>query len=520
MIVGKVLIIDDEIAVRQGLREAITSNFPYWQVVDEAANGAEAMEKIKQFKPHLVLIDIRMPVMDGLEVAQNIYKHYRDTDIVILTGFKDFEFAQAAIRFGVREFLLKPCPEEELSRVMQSAYDLLLEKIEKRENERLKKQAIVVNTVRSLMLRLPYVANALDEVTHDYHRKQLWFIKIPSYFPATQLYRLDDISLLQYWFCNMIDELIGFHRLHAVNVPIFFDLFALFLEPDDSIAEFIEALKKESVKLLGTSIVVTDAGIVRQMKRLSAALDGFLRESGERSQESAANPNASNTFSELFAVNHTRIRTIYNRFMAKIQIGQTEGLKEILKSIIQPIRRSPLSEAKQEALALTIAMHEIMHKEFHTVDEEFDLLPQIAGLYSLENTDKVVSWIHSRSEVFQLDCMKWLQSNNQNIIGKAIRYIEDNYMNDCTLTEVAEFIHLSASYFSNLFKKETKESFINYLTKFRMDKAKVLLSNTSMKIFEIAHSIGYDDPNYFTAVFKHTQQMSPGEFRKKCIKEM
>src|SRR5690606_1418426 len=97
---------------------------------------------------------------------------------------------------------------------------------------------------------------------------------------------------------------------------------------------------------------------------------------------------------------------------------------------------------------------------------------------------------------------------------KAVRYIEDHYMESCSLTDVAGVVHLSPNYFSNLFKKEKGESFVNYVTGVRMDKAKILLSNTNMKISEIAESIGYDDPNYFTTVFKQLVKCSPREFRK------
>ncbi|MDF2961506.1 MAG: response regulator [Paenibacillus sp.] len=519
MMVGKLLIVDDEISVRKGLSEAITSNFPHWRVVGEAANGAEAMEKIRLLEPHLVLTDIRMPAMDGMELARNVHQYHRDTAVIIFTAYKDFEYAQAAIRYGVREFLLKPCSEEEMVRVMQNAYDHLLEKSEKRENELLEKQLILENTVRSLMLRLPYDPHAIGEIEKDYSRKNLWFIKVLSFFPETKYDQPDDIGLLQFSLCNIMKELIGIHRPEAVTMPIFFDVFACFLEPVDSIADYVAEIQERSEQLLGITIEAANAGIVRQMNRLPALLDAFLQGRGETVRETAVYRIASNTVTDQFTISQTKIKSLQSRIMAKMMIGQMESLKESLESFIQSMKGLSPADAKNEALAFAFALNGIIRKEFSSNDEKFDLITQFEDLHRLEHIEEVIDWAGNRSEKFQLEYMKWLQCNNQNIIEKSVRYIEEHYMNDCSLTEVAAFVHLSPSYFSNMFKKEKGESFVNFLTKVRMEKAKVLLSNTGLKIFEVAHSVGYDDPNYFTAVFKHTQHLSPGEFRKMCQKE-
>ncbi|MFH5181403.1 response regulator [Paenibacillus sp. TAB 01] len=129
---GSIMIVDDEPLIRRGLRKLIETNELGWSVAGEASNGQEALLQLEQLKPNLILSDIRMPVMDGLELARHISERNCGTAVILLTGFRDFEYAQAAVRYGVKDFLLKPCPEEEICRVLRQAYEQLRVKAEQR----------------------------------------------------------------------------------------------------------------------------------------------------------------------------------------------------------------------------------------------------------------------------------------------------------------------------------------------------------------------------------------------------
>lgn len=123
------------------------------------------------------------------------------------------------------------------------------------------------------------------------------------------------------------------------------------------------------------------------------------------------------------------------------------------------------------------------------------------------------------SEELLLLFNNWQALKNDNLIEKAVKYIEEYYNEACRLTDVAAYVHLNASYFSVLFKKTVGESFTRFVTRTRMDKAALLLRNTDMKIFEIACAVGFDEPNYFTNVFKQQYQMTPKEYRNYRVPE-
>lgn len=125
---GTLLIVEDQPNFREGLRMFIEQESIGWEVIGEAENGEEGMEKIKALQPDLVLMDIHMPVRNGIELAEWMFSNRIDTMFVIITGFQDFSYARSALRYGALDFLLKPCSDEDISRILLSAYDRLEEK--------------------------------------------------------------------------------------------------------------------------------------------------------------------------------------------------------------------------------------------------------------------------------------------------------------------------------------------------------------------------------------------------------
>lgn len=342
----RVLIVDDEATVRQGLTKFIARNAADWEVAGEARNGREALDQLHQCKPHLIISDIRMPLMDGIELARTVHDAQEEVGVVLLTGYKDFEYAQTALRYGVLDFLLKPCPEEELLRVLDKAY--------------------------------------------------------------------------------------------------------------------------------------------RKMKQ---------------------------------AIGRTRIRNFRNEMMSKIMLGQADQIKEQLEGYTASMKTMPIEEAKLEASALAVALHEMVNQDFSLGDRTVNIGKELDRLFRMNSLHEVLDWSARQQDWFLRAFLKWMNEHNQNIVNKAIRYIEEHYMGECDLKEVADHVHLSPNYFSNMFKKETGESFVNYVVKIRMNKAKMLISNTELKVFEIAQKVGYDDPNYFTTVFKHLTDQSPSQYRKLIRKQ-
>ncbi|QNK57873.1 response regulator [Paenibacillus sp. PAMC21692] len=507
MKICRVLIVDDEITIRKGLTKLIEKNAPNWSVIGEARNGVEAIEQIRTLSPDLVMTDVRMPHMDGIEVSRHVHETFPGTRVVILTGYKDLEYAQAAIRYGVLDFLLKPCPEQELLKVLDKAGRLIMQDLQKREVHLLEQQLIEEHVVRSLMLRLPYDPNKLEDIHGKFARKELLMLKVTTYLPDTKSYRKSDLPLLQFALTNIVEELIGTFRLKGKLLPVIHDVYAVFLEAHPSIPEFAGSLGDALDQVLGIPNVIHPVGYIENVAQLPACYEAVASESSRTD----ALPDST---LELQTVNQNKVRAVQDEIMSKIMLGQSDLMKEYVADYTAGLKALPIEKAKLEALTLVLSLYVIIQKEFSQEQSILDIGEPLSALRLMNEPDDVLTWTSGQAELFYREFGSWLQHKNENIIAKAIRYIEDHYMESCSLTEVAGVVHLSHNYFSNLFKKEKGESFVNYVTSVRMDKAKILLSNTNMKIAEIAESVGYDDPNYFTTVFKQFVKHSPREYRK------
>ncbi|QGH33551.1 response regulator [Gracilibacillus salitolerans] len=520
MKVCDVLIVDDEIKTRQGLTKLIEMNAPNWSVVETARNGYDAIEKMKELNPELVLTDIRMPNMDGIDLAKELYQEFPDTKVVMLTGYKDLKYAQAAIRHGVLDFLLKPCPEKELLKVLDKTYRTIMEEMKEREEHLMEKQLIDENTIRSLMLRLPYDHTRLEKIKKDYLQKEVLLFKVTTYFPKTKSYRSKDLSLLQLSVSSVTEELLEKFDLSGILLPVLHDIYAIFIDSHTPISSFVQTLSKTINEVLGITVETHQSGLIEDLVQIPIHLENFIAKRNHMNRVTISSEEMTDTNLKIHTLNQNKIRIVHDEIMSKMMLGQVNEVKSYINNYITDLKTLSMEDAKVEVLILVLSFYEIIQKELTENNPEVGVGIQISQFHLLDEIDEVVDWARKHEELFYKELNTWFKSKNENIVAKSIRYIEDHYMESCNLKEVANFVHLSPNYFSNLFKKEKSESFVNYVTKFRIDKAKLLLSNTEMKIFEIAESVGYDDSNYFTTVFKRLTKMSPREYRNQGSKKI
>ncbi|MCU6791800.1 response regulator [Paenibacillus sp. WQ 127069] len=519
---GTLLIVDDEPLIRKGLRKLVESNALHWEIVGEASNGQEAIVKLGDHAPDLVLTDIRMPGLDGIQLAEYIHRNRPNTAVIILTGHRDFEYAQAALRFGVKDFLLKPCPEKEVCRILTEVYELLYARLQARDMQNEERRRMEENVLRSQMLQLPVPQTDAERLTEAYNGMDAWCVCVITYFPESKAYRPEDLKLLQFSIMNIMQELFEQSGLQGRIVSVQVNQFVLLLNPSQSAHSFFSQLVTIIEELLAIPLFTHYSGRLDNMGALhqmyqegleayekahpSSSLQRFTYKQEERMSTAAIEGNLD--------LNYSSIKTILNEVMSFILLGKSSELQQYAASLVLALQDKPIAEMKLEALTIASAFQETERRELGVSLVQEDFAARVSELHPLQQPAAIMAWTEKQIERFFAEWSRWLMLNNDNLIGRAIRFIEQHYMDECTLAQAAEHVHLSLTYFSNLFKKDTGESFTNYLTKVRVDKAKMLLRNTGMKIAEIAEAVGYADPNYFAAVFKQTTKQSPSEFRK------
>lgn len=517
---GKLLIVEDESLIRKGLRMLIEENALPWDIVGEAGNGIEAKALVESLSPDLVLTDIRMPLMDGLQLSAHLHDIRSGAAVVILTGHKDFSYAQSAVRYGVKAFLLKPCPEEEVCRVLTELHEQWYARLQRARLERLEKLRLEELALRAALLRLPLEGAETIALERELSGREVWYVKVLDYFPAGKAYRKDDLRLLQFSVVNIVEELLRESEASWRFVSVEYDQFVCFLKGDaaQETAVLTARISEALHQFLGLLAFICPCGVAGRLDRLPELYEAGKRQLRARypaaaaqesdgAQAEAARENQAEWSSE-------RLPRLLNEMTSFILLGKAGELRSYIDDQTTGLLHMPPAEMKLHALAVATAMLEVERKELGGSGDRLELLERVKELHDLTAAEAIQSWLKRRAERFTLRLNQWLTERNDNWIDRAIRYVEEHYMEDCSLAQTAEHVHLSPTYFSNMFKKETGESYVNFVTKVRVDKAKVLLRNTNLKISEIAEAIGFAEASYFATVFRQWTGQSPSDFRK------
>ncbi|SFL66337.1 two-component system, response regulator YesN [Paenibacillus sp. 1_12] len=512
MLKGKVLIVEDQPNFRMGLTKMFEEGQLGWQVVGEAGNGQAALELLDQVKPDLVLTDIRMPIMDGIEFVGHLRQHYPDMLVVILTGYKNFEYAQAAVRLGALDLLIKPCTEQDVNQVMSKAYERFYEKYALLEKQQVQHKQQQEQELCAVLLDLPSPMGISKSLDNMLMGQELWLLKWMNENTPIHNYGKNDMSLLQFAFSNIVEELLKEAGIQARLLLVEHDRFVLISESAGLNVSLKAAIRDASLQYLKIRIEMISMGDAPAAKHLAALYNRFKGLDNESAGLYAATEGESGYGMKLSS-NQARVKELEVQLMSAILMGQEDSLQKLLDRLIKELSSQSHEEMKIGALSLSIALLGTIHKQFDP--DENSLLAKIPSDIPEAHwtPDEVTRWASEQVKNFLLLFNNWQALKNDNLMERAVKYIEEHYNEACRLTDVAAHVHLNASYFSVLFKKTVGESFTRFVTRTRMDKAALLLRNTDMKIFEIACAVGFDEPNYFTNVFKQQYQMTPKEYR-------
>ncbi|MCT2536677.1 response regulator [Aquibacillus koreensis] len=500
----KVLIVDDEQHIRKTLRKMIEEDDYKWDVIGEAKNGLEALDMIKKVEPDLVISDIRMSKMSGIELSKVIHEQYSHIKVIFLTAYRDFEYAKAALKNNVIDFLLKPCAQSEvidvLSRIRK---DLLVEQQKKKREQQLKERMIL----RSIFLKLPYTTGekVFEDVKAKFLNTTVTFFRVETYFPQTKHYHDNDLPLLQFALMNMFEEILA-HKGWGQVIAVDYNCYACLYQEDEE-REVITLIKEKASNLLGINLFADKMGSVKNIFDLRS----FYEHYSEKFNQTTSG-NLEHSFSKDL-LNYDLISKWKERLIAPLLVGEMDKLQEALQDLISCLPKYELSDAKIEAFSILYALDTITQKEFG-YPSQLQLSKEIIDSRKLQSTTELVSWITQRMEYFCQNFKEWKKEKGISIVNRVKAFVEQHYQDNCSLSDVAAHVYLSPKYLSDLFKKETGESFKLYVTKVKMRKARYLLEHSDENITEIARLVGYDDPNYFSTVFRKTLKRSPKQFRE------
>lgn len=507
-----ILLVEDEPLFRKGLAKMITGSETNWHVCGEAENGQEAEKLIAEKLPDLVITDIRMPLMDGLELLKRSKLKFPHIEFIVITGFQDFQYAQAALRYGAMDLLIKPCGKQDIYDALDKAEIRVLEKQANLRKAETEHALLLENTLRGLLLRFPYRAELAAELAKSLAPCKLILFQITDFMPSHKQYMKRDMPLLQFAVLNMISELLDMYDMDGRLILIENGQFALLCQDSCEEKLVCEAACETVERLLGLQMSSYCAGAAASLQDLAE-----LYEAGRSMLGATIVTVQDKTAAQVdkpLSTNRAQQQLISTQTIAFILAGQIESMKLYLAQLMKKIYGLSLEDGKVEALSFSFALQDTARKQFEIAYDPQVRTERITRLNACCTNDEISHWTGVELDCFMSSFTAWQEKYSENVVWKAARYMEEHYAEQLPLQLVASQVHLNATYFSHLFKKETGRSFVDYLIELRMEKAKGLLANTDMKITEVSGVVGYDLPNYFAKLFKQTTGLSPKDYRK------
>lgn len=545
----KLILADDEEDVRTGLLQLIDWEGIGFQMLETAENGKEALDLVERLHPDVIVTDIQMPFMDGLQLAQWVREHYPTTKIIILTGYEEFQYAQRAIRIGIDEYLLKPFSSDELAGVLRKVKGQIDSEMAEKENVQIltehyrRNLPVLQNLFLSSLVSRNISEGEIHEKSSNYElelngaKYMASIIRIDSRAGENQgskdvdssptrgrriSLRETDTQLQLFAVLNIASEITGKYPqdhvfMHHDEVVILSIGKHEGEEIEGRTLQLLEEIRYSVERYLKLTVTI-GAGTARQQL---SEITGSYKEAQQALDYRVILGNNKVIWIEDVETRQY-VRLVFDESMEKeltrcLKLGTEQELLSLLDQFFHVLRDGEVSYQDFQVYLLEILTAVIKVAK----DSQADFV-QIFGsssgflgqLSRFSNSGEAKAWFTEKCIKIKSSIQAERQSSYNKLVEEAKYYIASHYSDsDLSINTVCKHLHISTGYFSSIFKKETKLTFVNYLMQVRMEAASQLLRTSDLKAFEIAERIGFADPNYFSFCFKKKFGVSPKEYR-------
>ena len=540
----RIILVDDEEEVRKSIIRKIDWTAVGFAVGGDAENGEDALKKIENLEPDVVLTDIRMPYMDGLTLAERIRQKYPSIKIVIFSGYDDFEYAKQAIKLNVTEYILKPVNVEELTAILKRIKTNLDEEIEQKRNVNLLRE----NYKRSLpilreqflkdLISRPMDGETVQTLLREYDiplaGAKKW-IAIAVELELEQELTQEEAPLPLHEEKNLIP--ISVMQILSENLkPSYrFSLLSFSGSADAKIAgiaaidennsqtELINILGdicKEIRKTLKVPVTIGIGHSAQKLENISRSFQSALDALGYRSVVGTGSTIYINDVEPGIGGKLQFGSEEESALIQAIKFGPEEKIRETVRGIVDRMNEARVHARQQQAYILSVAncMIQLIQQYDLNMEEIFAEDPlgpdPFTVIQSMLNRENFSRWLYQTALKINNALSRERDYAARQVIEKAKQYIMDNYQDPgLSVEQICRYLHMSPAYFSTMFKKATGQTYIAYLTEVRLNKAVELLNMTDEKTYVIASQVGYQEQNYFSYVFKKRFGVSPTKFR-------
>ena len=519
----KLLIADDEEWIRMGISQAIDWGKLGFSAVETASNGKIAIEKIQKNPPDMVISDVVMPQVTGLQLAEWIYNHHPEIKVILISGYDQFEYARKAIRFAVVDYILKPVEEEKLQEVVRRCLTQM-NKQRSDISESARYQASLCSLKQLFYLKLVNPVNA-EEIDYS---AQSDLIRMPLNEKCAYIGALikPDSTENREDFCHMLQKNLSENMPNCISWELIDNTYTciVLLGCFDTSCGLEHTLTDamhlflSQIKFLNPAVCIVSnyAEGIRQFRRDMIKVE--------------------NAFHNAYVFPEKDICQVEQ--LIAMQRGNREANRAETDAFVKLFSAGTNLPSEKECDdfldALLLQNPQIGKKElgkllYHTLMDVIKVLENF-GHTSLQavGESEMLGWVFTCSTLDELrqnlrDFIRALSDllsaqdddSHKKMIREALEYIRTHYNSEISLTDIADHLHISNSYFSQLFGKEIGIGFAKYLMNYRIEKAKELLDRTNLRIYQISEKVGYPDVKYFMKLFKKSVGVSPQIYREK-----
>ncbi|WP_299093226.1 response regulator transcription factor [uncultured Metabacillus sp.] len=501
----KVVIVDDELLIRQGIKHYIQWEQEGFQIVGEASNGQEALQVIDAVRPHIVITDIVMPVMDGEELTKVIRNQYPDIEVIVLSSFGEFDYVRSTFQHGVTDYILKPTLDGDiLLKTLNKAVEKIPSLTIKKQTNEISVQAMLDKWMTgfegdgeetAVIEAFPYSYYLIigvdvkkresswpsleKTITDELEKHVTEFVRYP--LPTEDGYNTLLINVNE----ENIPSVIAFMERVAASYTHFNWAVS---NPFKAVQEVKQVYDNSFVRLMNHAFYYPEKN--------------FFRYEGIKEQPSVNEPFNLTAFTEMF------------------KREQFEKAMDYLQSHVSDITTTNSMNVAEFKRFLSNVIFNItlllnnMGFDSSTVNQK-----KFAYFTAIEGADHVDEAVDQLQQFLaEVTTIVGQPSNNDPSVKRILDYIEEHYAEPLTLTELAKQFHFNPTYLSTYFSTHIHEGFTEYVTKVRIEKSLELLHNRNISISDISGKVGYSDHSYFCKVFKKLKGMSPSSYRKQFVK--
>ena len=524
----KVLIVDDEPIARNSVKYIIEKHIPELEIVALSSSGKDAIAKNYEHRPDIIIMDINMPGINGIEAMRQIRLINKDVSFIIVSAYDYFEYAKEAVMLDASEYILKPVRKETLiealKRVMLKIEQKQLDMIHRLEqNEKMK-------------MVMPILENGFINAIclHDTREEELQeYLRLFDYRDVSGF-----VLIIEFMGMNSLEEMVKGSKIYntyrdvlkgvcnCIVGPIMSNRVVLYVNmycPDDEFEQKSRAIDVAEKVIRRTGHIFKDIciGIGNYCNSLTGAKTSYreaakaLRYMNKDSINDEINSRichiaddvnkvelGNDTYENLLEV------YVFDRMKQDDIMSAKEGFEEIYERMVKDSNMDYLA-IKNAMLGFIVGLSK---RWYSYTGDYYNVMSSILEANSEEDLFEC-AYKYLNEIVIQISSDN--QNKEKNLVKIAEDFIEENYAEDITLDDIAKEVNLSANYFSRIFKECTGVNFSDRLLSYRMEKAKQILRETNYSIKDVAFMVGYYDPNYFTKLFKKYTGITSREYRRK-----